>query len=52
MPLIDTSFILPFFFTLALVYGSLEISKTFQNKGVKAIIAVVIAIFAATFPIT
>lgn len=38
--------ILPFFLVLAIVYGALEISKTFTNKAVKAIIAVVFAFFA------
>ena len=51
MALIDINFILPFFFILAIVYGSLEVSKVFQNKGVKAIIALVIAIFAASSPV-
>jgi glucan phosphoethanolaminetransferase (alkaline phosphatase superfamily) len=37
--------ILPFFLVLAIVYGALEISKVFTNKGVKAIIAVVFAFF-------
>ncbi|MCX6817271.1 MAG: hypothetical protein NTU57_00250 [Candidatus Aenigmarchaeota archaeon] len=38
--------LLPFFLVLAIVYGALEVSKVFSNKGVKAIIAVVFAFFA------
>ena len=50
MATIDVNVILPFFFVLAIVYGALEVSKVFQNKGVKAIIALVIAFFASTSP--
>lgn len=46
----DVNFILPFFFVLAIVYGGMEVSKVFSNKGVKAIIAVVIAFFASSSP--
>ncbi len=38
--------ILPFLLVLAIVYGALEVSKVFGNRGVKAIIAVVFAFFA------
>lgn len=38
--------LLPFFLVLAIVYGSLEVSKVFANKAVKGIIAVVFAFFA------
>jgi len=50
MVMIDTTTILPFFLVLALVYGSLEISRVFSNKGVKGIISIVIAFFAITSP--
>ena len=48
MALLELTTVLPFFFILALVYGSLEVSNVFKNKGVKAIIAVVLAFFAAS----
>jgi hypothetical protein len=38
--------LLPFFLVLAIVYGALEVSKVFTNRGVKAIIAVVFAFFS------
>jgi len=42
----DFSLFLPFFFVLAVVYGSLQFSGIFQNKAVMAIISVVIGFFA------
>jgi len=42
--------LLPFFFVLAIVYGALEISSVFTNRGVKAIISVVLAFFAISSP--
>lgn len=50
MVVFDFNLLLPFFFMLAIVYGALEISKVFENKGVKAIIAVVIAFFSISSP--
>ena len=50
MPIPDLTTMLPFFLVLAIVYGALEVSKVFQNKGVKAIIAVVIAFFSISSP--
>ena len=38
--------LLPFFLVLAIVYGALEVSKVFDNKAVKGIIAAVFAFFA------
>jgi len=38
--------LLPFFLVLAIVYGALEVSKVFTNRGVKGIIAVVFAFFS------
>ena len=46
----DVFSLLPFLFILAIVYGALEISKVFENKGVKAIISVVMAFFAMLSP--
>lgn len=43
---ISMEILLPFFLVLAIVYGALEVSKVFANRGVKAIIAVVFAFFA------
>ena len=40
--------LIPFLFVLAVVWGGLDVSGTFKNKGVKAIIALVIAFFAIT----
>lgn len=40
---------LPFFFTLAIVYGLLEITDIFDNKAVNLIISVVFAFFAAGY---
>ena len=36
----------PFLFVLAIVYGALEVSGVFKNKGVKAIISLALAFFA------
>ena len=36
---------IPFFFILAVVFGALEFSGVFKNKGVKFIIAIAIAFF-------
>jgi peptidoglycan/LPS O-acetylase OafA/YrhL len=36
----------PFLFVLAIVYGALEVSGVFKNKGVKAIISFALAFFA------
>ncbi len=38
--------LLPFFLVLAIIYGALEVSKVFDNRAVKGIIAVVFAFFA------
>lgn len=48
MVVIETSVLLPFFLVLALVYGGLEVSGTFKNKGVKGLISLVVAFFAIT----
>ncbi len=40
------TFVLPFVFVLALVYGALEVASIFRNRMVNAIIAIVIAFFA------
>jgi len=37
---------IPFLFVLAIVYGALDVSNVFKNKGAKGIIAIVIAFFA------
>ncbi len=39
---------IPFFFILAVVFGSLEFSGIFKSKGVKFIIAIAIAAFGIT----
>lgn len=41
-----------FIFVFAIVYGGLEVSKVFKNKGVMSVIALVIAFFAITSQIT
>ena len=38
--------LLPFFLVLAIIYGALEVSKVFENRAVKGIIAAVFAFFA------
>ena len=43
------TFGIPFFFMLAVVFGALEVGGVFQNSGVKVIISLVIAFFAASF---
>ena len=48
MALLDLGFMLPFFLILAVVYGALEVSGVFKNKGVKGIIAIVFGFFGAT----
>ena len=40
--------LVPFLFVLAVVYGALEVGSVFKNKGVKMIISVAVAYFAAT----
>lgn len=51
IPNLDTNFIIPFLFVLAVVFGVLRISKAFKgNAAVEVIISLVIAFFAATFP--
>jgi hypothetical protein len=40
------TFILPFLFVLAIVYGALQLAAVFKNRAVNAIIAVVVAFFA------
>lgn len=41
---------IPFFFTLAIAYGALQLSELFKNKAANMLIALVIAFFAATQP--
>jgi len=50
MNVFDLNIMLPFFFVLAIVYGALEVSGVFKNKGVKGIIALVIAFFSVSSP--
>lgn len=50
LPNLDTNFIIPLLFVLAVVFGVLRISKAFKgNAAVEVIISLVIAFFAATF---
>jgi hypothetical protein len=44
--LFSLEILLPFFLVLAIIYGALEVSKVFDNRAVKGIIAVVFAFFA------
>ncbi len=39
---------IPFFFTLAVAYGALQVSGLFKNKAVNMLIAIVLALFAAS----
>lgn len=39
---------IPFFFTLAVVYGALQTAKVFENKRINGLIAVVLAAFVIT----
>lgn len=39
---------IPFFFTLAVAYGALQVSELFKNKAVNTLIALIIALFAAS----
>lgn len=48
MPITSLDLLIPFFFILAIVWGALEVSGVFKNKGVKAIISLVIGFFAIT----
>jgi hypothetical protein len=50
MVFLDLGLMLPFFFVLAIVYGSLEVSGVFRNRGVKGIVAVVVAFFSISSP--
>lgn len=47
-PIDFMEFALPFFLVLAIVYGALELGAPFKNRAAKAIIALVIAAFAAS----
>lgn len=44
--LLSMELLLPFFLVLAIIYGALEVSKVFDNRAVKGIIAAVFAFFA------
>ena len=48
--LFDIESLLPFFFVLAVVFGSLEVSKVFKNRGVNGLISIVVAMFAIINP--
>jgi len=45
----DTTFIITFLFTFAIVFGSLELTNIFKKNSVNMIIALVIAIFASSY---
>ena len=46
----DTQFLIPFLFTLAVVFGAVELSKIFKgNRVVSLIISVAVALFAAGY---
>ena len=42
------TFMLPFLFMLAIVYGALDLASVFKKKAVNVIIALVVAIFAVS----
>ena len=42
--------LIPFLFVFAIVYGSLELSKVFKNKGVNGVISIVVALFTMINP--
>jgi len=39
---------IPFFFTMAIAYGGLQISELFKNKAANMLIALAVALFAAS----
>jgi hypothetical protein len=43
-------FAIPFFLVLAIVFGGLEIGAPFKNKAAKGLIALVVALYAASSP--
>ncbi len=45
----NQSFLIPFLFVLAIVFGILELANIFGNRAVNMIIAIVIAFFSATY---
>lgn len=49
MPQTILNFAVPLLFIVAVVYGALEVSGVFRNKGVKAIISVAIAFMGMTY---
>ncbi len=50
LPTINEQFVLPFLFTLAVVFGILRVANVFSgNKAVELIIAFVFAYFSATY---
>ncbi len=50
MVVLDFGSMIPFFFVLALVYGSMEVAEVFKNRGVKVVISVAVAFFAVSSP--
>jgi len=42
--------LIPFLFVFAVVFGMLELTHVFKNRAVEAVIAVALALFAATQP--
>ena len=45
----DQQFVVTFLFTLAVVFGMLQIGKVFKNKAVIALISLALAFFASTY---
>ncbi len=45
----SSTFAIPFLFTLAIVFGALQLGSPIKNKAANLIIALVIAFFAATY---
>lgn len=50
LPMLDTQFLIPFLFMLAIVFGALRVSGLFKgNPGVNLLISFVLALFSATY---
>lgn len=50
LAILQTQFFITFLFVLAVVFGVLQLTKVFKVSAVNVVIAIVIALFAASYP--
>ena len=46
----STEFLIPFLFSMAVIFGVLEITNVFKNRGVNFVIAITLSFFATSSP--